>query len=1154
MAEMFDFGIGIRIDPGDSVKNLRGVIDHVDELQRSVEAFNAATDLGSRIGAEATSGAAGGESSPTSGAITETPNAPDVGVFEEMRDILRDISMDIGEIADGLYGSSDAAQEFSKGMENIEDVGEGVKKSSDKLNESLSEGKNELDKIVPKWWEFGSAGETSLEIVDEAVGGFAISILDLNTALQMLAMHGAFLLEREAVRLGVRLGTGAEGAAKFTTEIEQMAKKTHFAEMSVAGVAQMLASMGESFESLSESQGPAAAEFLVHLNSSLGMGVEQLRVFTASARLMGTSVVELGADALAFEQGFKIPGLLEQLPAITATVIKTQQQFGKSTVQNAAMASRAVTRMAGIYAKALGKTAAEAAQDAMESFQQFAGETRSYQDVFLGLADSFTPLQTALLETGRIGVDELGPMMERAQTDQAGFREEILRVRDSLQPQQAARFMRQVIMSSTDGMAAILNMTDAQWEAQEAASDAADKAAEDREKDEAGHRQLMGTLAELRENTIDQYEMFAEALSNIVARVFRIFGPGLTEGFGQLVGWVDRFTIKLEEGESALGAIEGSVGGFNTTIAAVTLGTGGFATTLGAMASGAGFAWKFIKPLWTGLKGGLKIISSLFNGVNKVGGKVPGLTKIFGGAIGKFLIIPGLIIAAIEPVKKAFGVISDIISGQGSTWDKLKGIVGASLTAVWETIDSFLMGLPGMFLDGFLNVGKKTETEGAESFGKSIGKFLGKGIEAITTFFIDLVTVHIPEGWAAVKAWWNDLDIYEDLLLPIVSGFAALGDNIIAFAKGMAEGFLESFGVPAAGLVPVMQIIWLKIQKFFTIGFYELADGFMDAISGWKIVFNDVGSWISASWESITSRMKSLTWDFVAAGIAGFDRLLLAAQKGGELIGVDLELIEAGRNALHAAEAYASGRSNAIARQSQEALSGIERERVARNRQILDEKRIRDEATASAAANFDQRISQQQSTINRLAEEEAAQKRIAEEEDQRIKRLIREEERRAGLALEEMKDLEKNRNLSSADDLTPTEEEINSNAVNLGLAEWELMQRKIAAAEAFWAEAPNFDLRSEDAGQAPTYGTTRERPGMLITPAETSASARLVGQGADLTDTTAGGRIIKGQPLHWGADDITVNVRVSGTEVASDLIARGIQELSYREVDGGRAR
>lgn len=799
----YEFGIGITVDPASvttAADTIGGVITDFE---------NSLTSM------------AGIDLSQIFGGFDPTLLMPNNDAIEESAATLREIAGILGGIAkvpvaDTIASASDAAGDLDKDIHEVAKEMCGVTTCLEEVDEGL----HEVTKATEDW---GSRLK--------AVSGFAASTAGQTGNVSKAAKEltdGASQLMHVSVRMEASLGKGEKAAQDFGSAALETAKQNMVTVEAVSLLQLELRKTAVGFDTTTAA-GQNQMNTMVKLTESFGMTQSEVASLAGTMKATGTNMTEMTGIAVHFQKKFNVPGLLNQLPKAAKGAMEAQANFGSLVGRSTKDISTSVLRMAGTYSNALGVTAAEAANKALGTFQKFTAEIESYEDLFLGLADNFSPLQTAFLETG-MGMEDLQDLMKKGQEDPAAFAEEVKRIRDSMDPQMGQRFFRQVLRNTDEATKALLTQT----EAQKLANEQAGKGEEP-----ADPSAVFNKIADaMRKNAVDAVGM-KTALDGVITETAKFAADkGIRKGVmainkvlqataGTLINqWnelrkneeqMDKFTKAICGTTGALVGLDTAMGLFNKITS-----TGG--TILVGISSAVGLLLKPFSKLFNFIKGGAK-------GVGGTGKAVSGFGKIFG----KILLPIGIAIAAFDNVVDAVKGIGAIMSDPSkSGMDKFTGVVKEILGAVWGTFDDFFMGLPQKFIDGFMNVGTAVDTSGSESMGKAIGNVLGKGIKAISGFFRDLVETHIPAGWEAVKNWWNALSFGDDIFFPIVSGFAAMGDQILGFMQGLGEGILEAFGLTSTEATETVDALGTIIRSIFgqafsmvIFGLQELGDGFM---------------------------------------------------------------------------------------------------------------------------------------------------------------------------------------------------------------------------------------------------------------------------------------------------------------------------------------
>ena len=754
-------------------------------------------------------------------------------------------------------------------------------------------------------------------------------------AANLLTASGS-QLRHEMTRTYRGMGDTALSADMMAASVLDLATETKTSWQEVAQLQQRLAGAAIGMDDL---QGSAHENMttMVMLHESFAMSNDDVQRLAGSMKVTGMSLTELSGVAVQFQKDFRVPGLINTLPAAAEAAIEAQSQFGSTVGTSSRAITTNIMRMTGVYSRALGVTAAEAANKARSTFMKFTGEVESFEDLFLGLADDFTPLQTAFLETG-ISMEDMEDLMRKGATAPEEFAEEVKRIRDSMDPQMGQRFFRQVLRNTDEATRQLLTQEEAARNANEAAAGAgvepedpsatfnaiADSMRENavdaermrvalvgareetaRLAGDEGLRQgtellntvlqaenelLIGTYRSLRNNRV------AYAMTNKVigAGTFAILGmnDALLQ-FNQITGIGSTVWLGL------VGGISLALKPFKWLWRGITklktpfqwlwnkvVGLGGHLRSLGStIRTGLGRALSWLGRAFGGIGGRLRSFGSVLRSVG-IRGAMRGLiqgARIGIRVLGKLAAPVWLAYNAFVAFKKRFENIGEILSSSEGWGPKVKKIFKELVGGIWDTFSGFFFGLPDYFIKGFRNVGAKFSTEGAKDMGKSVGKILaafGKGVvnffkdsynwltgpfkdgvknafatvkefllTTVPTVFTESIipgfkagidrvglffTEDIPAFIGSVIDWIAGIQWVDDVFMPIVSGFAAMGDQILAFLGGVMEGMLEAFGMTsddAASTVDALgTIIKVTFQEAFAWAariFEESGDYFM---------------------------------------------------------------------------------------------------------------------------------------------------------------------------------------------------------------------------------------------------------------------------------------------------------------------------------------
>ena len=819
MSNAFDFGIGIQAtDDGASA-----VIGDVIGLMQTLE--NSMVSMASDGGIAA-----------IMGGWDPTALLPAIDTLDGMRQALHDIgglmvdiSGDSEKLAKGLAGTPASMDAAAKDARTMHEEICGVVVCAENIDLALQKAAKSA----------GNLGQGMSQIPDKAMSA-GEHFGRVGAAADMLENSGS-KLRHEMVRTYRRMGDTSEAADLMAASVLRTANANMVSVESVSALNTRLAgaaiSMGDLTGSAEEN-----LNTMVMMTESYGLTQDQVRDLAGSMKVTGNSLTDLAGVAVQFEKDFRVPGIINTLPEATEAAIAAQGQFGSVVGKSSRDISVNIMRMSGTYARALGVTAAEAANKARTTFMKFTGEVSSFEDIFLGLADDFTPLQTAFLETG-ISMEDMEDLMRKGATAPGEFAEEVKRIRDSMDPQMGQRFFKQVLRNTDEATQRLLT----QENAAAAANEATAGAGAEPENPSAVFNEIAKSM---RENAVDAKRM-KDALVGAGEELTRLAGDegvmrglnnvsGVMQGVNEgLIGTYEEVRKNKEQFEAYTGVIEGATTalvGFNEAGKAFGKIFDISGTLILGVVSGISLLWKPVSFLITKFKEWRALTGSAGTGAAKSAAgvsKFGGAFKFVGKMIGKIALPIAVAIAAFDGIVDAVKGVGDVLSDPSKTgWDKFNGVVMAILHGVWVGIDSFLLGIPQMFVDGFMNIGQRVDTEGSESFGKAVGNILGKGLQLIKDGLL-LYWDYLKWFWgtavpATIKAAFT-LEFWGDLISRVSSGFVALGDNILGFFKGIGVGILESFGMTTDSaeaemdvLAKTFGVVGAQITMFFAEAFSNI--------------------------------------------------------------------------------------------------------------------------------------------------------------------------------------------------------------------------------------------------------------------------------------------------------------------------------------------
>jgi hypothetical protein len=938
----FEFGIGISVDGTElASKAIGSVIADVQGLQNSMVS------------------AAGVSLDQIFKGIDPSLLMPANEAIEDAANSLREIKGLLVGMAGGMNAVNVVLNEAPKPLEEVKASLEEVHSNICAMNPCIDDVKTGLEEVktsTTNWKEV-------LDDVPGLMGSIGEQTSNIHRASSTLTGL-ASELEYASVRTEAALGKSRDAAMDFGTAALETANRTRVAWEDVARLQVALRGVSVEFDTTTEA-GRKQLDTMVLLSESFGMSQEEVASLAGTMKATGGSLEELAGIGVAFQTQFKVPGLLNQMPVAAKAAMDAQATFGTLVGKSAKDITVNIMRMSGTYAKALGVTAAEATQKAMATFQKFTAEIESYEDLFLGLADDFSPLQTAFLETG-MGLEDLQDLMKKGQEDPAAFAEEVKKIRDSMDPQMGERFFRQVMRNTDEATRALLT----QEEAAAAASEASSGAGVVPDDPSAVFLKVADAMRETAGDALKQQD----ALKGVMVEMGKLAASeGVRKGVDMVNDVLQSTNEVLLDQWNQLRHNTAAMETFTNVIGGATAALNGLSVAgelFGGLFSGAsrifmgvaGAAGMLLKPV-------LFLLDKfrLLGGAAGAGGASAGLGG-FAKILGKIALPIGIAIAAFDNVVAAVKGIGAIMSDPSkSGMDKFKGVVGEVLGAVWGTFNDFFFGLPGKVMEGFTNMGKSVSTEGSENFGKAVGQLLAGGGMMLAEFWTTTVYPALGTLWTNIAGWFESRswqEILLDPLIAVVGGFAAIGDQIIGFFKGVGVGVLEAFGLPAESLAPTFEIVFLKVMKVAEGAINWISDSFMAAVSGWRIMFENFGFQIDNVMSAAAAGMEDSFLGFIAGALEGMRQLSNAAIAQADALGLPTAAFDAFRDKVLEGEAAIATERRDNRAEAAATLAEDKKAHDQRVGQIIGEQEAREKASADIAAGYDAAIAERQGQLN----------------------------------------------------------------------------------------------------------------------------------------------------------------------------------------------
>lgn len=759
MANQYEFGIGITADDTTASKAIGNLIGKIGLLENSMDSLS------------------GVDLSKIFGKFDPTLLMPDNKAINDIADSVRAIGVHMGALPATVGQLEDEAKSVKKEFCAVVDCVDGVGEAVEEVGGEVGEVGGILDQVVKKTKDW--AAEMEKLSTKEHFGR-------IKKAADLLSGSGSHL-RNQMTRLNRSMGDSALEADNMAAGVLNTANASKVAWEEVSSLQAALVGAGIEFDK-SGKAGDTQMKTMVLLKESFNLTDHEVQRLAGTMKATGNSLTDLTGVGVAFQKQFKVPGLINTLPDAAEAAMKAQGQFGSLVGTSSRDISVNILRMTGVYSKALGVTASEAAAKARSTFMKFTAEVESFEDLFLGLADDFSPLQTAFLETG-VGMDDLERLMRKGAEAPEEFAAEVRGIAASLDPQMSQRFLRQVLRNVDETTAALITQTEAQKNAQDAAGkgqEPADPSAT-----------FMKIAEAMRENAVDADKMnkalrgVANETAKMVAdegirqgledinTVMQIGNQVLIGGYQAIrnneaaylgLNTAIRLTTAALEGLNVAGDFFGKIWGNAAIIAAGVASAGflvyktfkliggrvlalssrmskltgsfkGFRAIVNSVGTG---ALNLLKGGFSGLgkilmgiiKGPFKLLSGVFRailypitaikgGLGFLGSAFKGIGKILYKIIGKAGPI-GLIIGAFSGIYTAITGIADVLSDPTKTgWEAFHHIVGAVMGGIWDFLDTFMMGIPSWIAEMIGMTGSVADAV------TEIGVWVGEGLQAM---------------------------------------------------------------------------------------------------------------------------------------------------------------------------------------------------------------------------------------------------------------------------------------------------------------------------------------------------------------------------------------------------------------------------------------
>jgi len=725
---------------------------------------------------------------------------------------------------------------------------------------------NVIDKTRTMFSELG--GGSGFAMLGQRLSGLGAAVDSTVSSFESLqwlgsTMQETFLgFEDSTQKLAMGFGGTSEDAHELRSAMLDLGLDTQYSLGEISKLTGELAEAGVDLRDVAKEDQAA----FISLNSTFGVSGQDIAAMSSTMRSFGGSMKQTLDEATAFQRDFGIPGVFAELPGIISGAQTAVIQFGEAVKTSLPDIERNVMRTAGIFAKAYGKTMRDAVQSAQQDFNRFAQGSRQHEDVFLGLADSFDPIQISLMKVGRT-LEESSRLLQLGQKDSMAYAEEMRGVYLSLGEGsfQARLFRREMEQSGmSEAMMGLIFTENKLTEARAAATAAKEEAAR---ADRVGIKSfddltkgMLSTVDETRKMWLNVKELgkaflTQTGLTDVLREAFAGAKDTITGLAKTVKGFVD--SEKMREWGKTLTPILSTVGKWF-----LILGTaaGGALGAVGSMVSAMGSL--------RGAKAGLKALGSAAERLPMIGKAFGPITKGIGGITKLFSrALPGIgtVVAAFSGITTAVSDMGEVLSSPHATGlQRFQAIFRGVLKGVGSAFNSLLLGIPGWVADQFFPDLEEKFNQGiadlfdfdygrwglekllglkqllvdnlpdwkevASDWGKGIGGAIGGIAKTIVDFMVwglknQLSMIQGTIKWLFSGGMSGASAGIEDSTSVIGDALWSVLDSATRIAKealvGLAEGFVGAFGTSLKTLGFEWQLIWSHMQEFAHVTFLE---------------------------------------------------------------------------------------------------------------------------------------------------------------------------------------------------------------------------------------------------------------------------------------------------------------------------------------------
>ncbi len=650
-------------------------------------------------------------------------------------------------------------QSLPKLVEHVGEVGASLRSMSDDGRKTAFE----VGQFTTVWGKLGSVVSFGTRMLGQAADSIErLSILgdEKDTVLGF---------EDATTKLAIGLGRTSNEARGLRSNVLDLVNSTQFSVDEVSTLASELGNTGQVLTSFSsDTQGS-----MVELRHIFGVTGEDIGRMATLTDQFGGSLGETLDEAAVFQRSFGIPGIFKELPGIVDFARDSFIKYGAQVTGGSRAIITNTEQMAGVYAKAFGKTISEAVSSARETLGRFMDASRNFRRVFLGLDSDFDPLTQAFQQVG-VPLFQVQGLVQQAQTDVLGFARRTRGVLSTLDPWRRNRFIEQLRDElPADLMALITDMG------------AFNKAVADQQRVAATQTKLtdeqQGAFRDLSTGMLDTTKEMQSMWFNVKQGIkVLLLETGVVDTLRvafdhaktTLADWNTRLKAFLE-GAGVRRFVDRMVPALGDITGAVLVG----GKALGVLAS----AWGGVGAAVVGGGGALVALNKVSKFMygrglptfTKTGEALAAMSTSFKAAAGRAFVFARRMLPVAGTISGVYTALMDMGETLGDPsatgFEKFSAIVRGSLKGVAKAANVMLLGIPGMLADRFFPDLERQFDKGFAGIMDRVGDFdLAAIIETIwdkTTTFLGTkirglgkyLATNAPDFAVTVQSWGRTL-------------------------------------------------------------------------------------------------------------------------------------------------------------------------------------------------------------------------------------------------------------------------------------------------------------------------------------------------------------------------------------------------------------